>query len=147
MRCSAFGGTPFQWPWAPVIRRATPASTKPSASAAVMAPSRPFGGGRGVVGAIGWRESLRMDGGARDDVVESARSALAASVDPAGAGARFSRCDMSATLDSATLPPAAPAAAAPARAGLWLAYAGFWLGVGLFQAIAEWQHYVRRGAA
>ena len=27
----------------------------------------------------------------------------------------------------------------------WLAYAAFWLGVGLFFALAEWQHYVQRG--
>ena len=27
----------------------------------------------------------------------------------------------------------------------WLAYAGFWLGVGLFFALAEWQRYVLRG--
>jgi signal transduction histidine kinase len=45
-----------------------------------------------------------------------------------------------------------PAVAAPppaARRGLRflpaLAYAAFWLGVGLFQALAEWERYVRRG--
>jgi two-component system, LytTR family, sensor kinase len=27
----------------------------------------------------------------------------------------------------------------------WLAYAAFWLGVGLFFALAEWQRYVRYG--
>ncbi len=27
----------------------------------------------------------------------------------------------------------------------WVAYAAFWLGVGLFFAVAEWQHYVRYG--
>ena len=27
----------------------------------------------------------------------------------------------------------------------WLAYAAFWLGVGLFFSLAEWQHYVRNG--
>ena len=29
----------------------------------------------------------------------------------------------------------------------WLAYAAFWLGVGLFFSLAEWQHYVRDGGA
>ena len=54
---------------------------------------------------------------------------------------------MSVPLDSATLAVVRPAAGRPARAslGLWLGYAAFWLGVGLFQAVAEWQHYVRRG--
>jgi hypothetical protein len=32
-----------------------------------------------------------------------------------------------------------------ARLVPWLAYAAFWLGVGLFFALAEWQHYVLRG--
>ncbi len=27
----------------------------------------------------------------------------------------------------------------------WLAYAAFWLGIGLFFSLAEWQHYVRGG--
>ena len=52
---------------------------------------------------------------------------------------------MSVPRDSATLSAVPPAAALRAGAGLWLAYAAFWLGVGLFQAVAEWQHYVRRG--
>jgi signal transduction histidine kinase len=40
--------------------------------------------------------------------------------------------------------PAARRRAAP-PAALWAGYALFWLGVGLFQAFAEWEHYVRRG--
>ena len=32
-----------------------------------------------------------------------------------------------------------------ARLVPWLAYAGFWLGVGLFFALAQWQRYVRYG--
>jgi hypothetical protein len=50
---------------------------------------------------------------------------------------------MTASVDSTTPATAAP----PPRPGavLWLAYAAFWLGVGLFQSVAEWQHYVRRG--
>ncbi len=35
----------------------------------------------------------------------------------------------------------------PARAWLWTAYAGFWLGAGIFFSLAEWQHYVQRGGA
>ena len=31
------------------------------------------------------------------------------------------------------------------RLGRWAAYAGFWLGVGLFFSLAEWQHYMRGG--
>ena len=54
---------------------------------------------------------------------------------------------MSATLDSATLPAAATAVGQDRRArlALWAGYAAFWLGVGLFQALAEWERYVRRG--
>jgi len=32
-----------------------------------------------------------------------------------------------------------------ARVLPWLAYAAFWIGVGLFFSLAEWQHYVQRG--
>src|ERR1700761_342026 len=89
MRCSAFGGTPFQWPWAPVISRATAASTKPIASALFMG----------------------------------------ASVD--GLATSISSSNRRMTTRSRPLP--------------WLAYAAFWLGVGLFFSLAEVQHYVRGG--
>src|SRR5438874_13691640 len=36
MRCSAFGGQPYQWPWAPVMSRATKASRRPAASGSFM---------------------------------------------------------------------------------------------------------------
>src|SRR5947199_10777374 len=36
MRCSAFGGHPYQWPWAPVMRRARNARKRPAASASFM---------------------------------------------------------------------------------------------------------------
>jgi len=54
---------------------------------------------------------------------------------------------MSVHLESATLSaaPAAALRATRASVGLWIGYVAFWLGVGLFQAVAEWQHYVRRG--
>src|ERR1700761_3145628 len=89
MRCSAFGGTPFQWPCAPVISRATAASTKPIASALFMGAS--------------------VDG-------------LRGPIPSSNTGMRSA---------SRLLP--------------WLAYAAFWLGVGLFFSLAEWQHYVRGG--
>ena len=30
---------------------------------------------------------------------------------------------------------------------MWLGYAAFWLGIGIFQSLAEWQHYLQRGGA
>src|SRR5450432_106164 len=47
MRCSALGGAPYQWPCAPVMRRATKASARPAASGSFnAAPAGPPQGRR-----------------------------------------------------------------------------------------------------